>query len=196
MQSRSTWAVALAAAVFGACAVPALADAPATAPQDRAAPPATTAQPGNLRGHDLLTPEERAAYGERLRATTNPEERQKVRDEMRATVEARAREKGIALPPPRESRGGPGERRDAQGAPRIYGGELMSPDERKAYAEQIRAAPTPEARAKLRDEHVAAMQKRAQEKGVTLPEPRAPRADGGRGGRPGGTGDGPRALGS
>ena len=53
---------------------------------------------------------------------------------------------------------------------RVYGEEVMTPQERQAYIDKMRAA-KPEERAKLRDEHRAEMQKRAQDKGVTLQEP-------------------------
>ena len=53
---------------------------------------------------------------------------------------------------------------------RVYGEEVMTPQERQAYIDKMRAA-KPEERAKLRDEHRAEMQKRAQDKGVTLKEP-------------------------
>ena len=68
------------------------------------------------------------------------------------------------------------------GAPRMYGYELMTPEERQAYMDKMRNAKTPEERTKLRDEHRAEMQKRAKEKGVTLSEPRGPRGPGGPGG--------------
>jgi Spy/CpxP family protein refolding chaperone len=71
----------------------------------------------------------------------------------------------------------------AKATPRMYGHELMTAEERQAYADRMRAAKTPEERAKLRNEHRAKMQQRAQEKGVTLADPREPRGRGGRGGR-------------
>lgn len=53
---------------------------------------------------------------------------------------------------------------------------LMSPEERNAFRDRMRNATTPEDRQKLALENRTEMQKRAQEKGVTLPEPRGPRA--------------------
>jgi hypothetical protein len=53
---------------------------------------------------------------------------------------------------------------------------LMSPEERNAFRERMRNATTPEERQKLALENRTEMQKRAQEKGITLPEPRGPRA--------------------
>lgn len=63
---------------------------------------------------------------------------------------------------------------------RVYGEEVMTPQERQAYVDKMRAAKTPEERAKLRNEHRAEMQKRAQDKGITLKEPQRGAKGGGR----------------
>jgi len=55
--------------------------------------------------------------------------------------------------------------------------QLMTPEERTALMEKMRSA-TPEERQKLAADTRAEMQKRAQEKGITLPEHRGPRAGG------------------
>lgn len=52
----------------------------------------------------------------------------------------------------------------------IYGSQLMTPQERTDYHARMRSAKTAEAREKIRNEHHEQMQKRAQERGVTLPE--------------------------
>ena len=54
--------------------------------------------------------------------------------------------------------------------------QLMTPEERTAIRDKMRNAATPEERQKLAEANHAEMQKRAKEKGVTLPEPRGPRA--------------------
>jgi len=56
------------------------------------------------------------------------------------------------------------------------GQQLMTPEERTAVQEKMRNAATPEERQKLAEATRTEMQKRAQEKGITLPEGRAPRA--------------------
>jgi hypothetical protein len=56
------------------------------------------------------------------------------------------------------------------------GQQLMTPEERTAMRDKMRNAATPEERQKLAEANHAEMQKRAQEKGITLPEPRGPRA--------------------
>lgn len=59
----------------------------------------------------LLTQGERDSFRERMQNATSPDERGKVRDEMRALMEKRAKEKGVALPPP-----GQGRRRGGDGS--------------------------------------------------------------------------------
>ncbi len=54
--------------------------------------------------------------------------------------------------------------------------QLMTPEERTAIQEKMRNAATPEERQKLAEATHAEMQKRAKEKGITLPEPHGPRA--------------------
>ena len=53
---------------------------------------------------------------------------------------------------------------------RIYGEELMTPQERNAYRERMRALETEQQRAAYGREHQQQMQSRAAERGVTLPE--------------------------
>lgn len=70
---------------------------------------------------------------------------------------------------------------------RIYGYELMTPQERNEYRQRMRAAQTEQEREKIRAEHHEQMQARAKERGVTLPAvppagrgPRGPGAGGGK----------------
>lgn len=55
-------------------------------------------------------------------------------------------------------------------SPAVFGWQLMTPGEREAYWTKMRAAKTPEDRAKLRAEHHKEMLERARKQGVTLPE--------------------------
>ena len=55
------------------------------------------------------------------------------------------------------------------------GHALMTPEERTAIQEKMRNAKTPEERQKLAEATRTEMQKRAKEKGITLPEHRGPR---------------------
>ena len=54
------------------------------------------------------------------------------------------------------------------------GHALMTPEERTSLQEKMRNAKTPEERQKLAEATRTEMQKRAQEKGITLPEHRGP----------------------
>ena len=77
----------------------------------------------------------------------------------------------------------------------VYGSQLMTPGERRAYRMKMRSAKNPEERTQIRAEHHAAMQARAKERGVTLPDvPPAGGAGMGPGGGMGrGAGTGPGA---
>ncbi len=59
--------------------------------------------------------------------------------------------------------------------------QLMTPEERTAMHEKMRAATTPEERQQIAAANHAEMQKRAQEKGITLPEYRGPQGQFGAG---------------
>ena len=60
------------------------------------------------------------------------------------------------------------------GAEHGAGQQLMTPEERTALQEKMRNAKTPEERQQIATATRAEMQKRAQEKGITLPEGRGP----------------------
>jgi len=55
------------------------------------------------------------------------------------------------------------------------GQALMTPEERQALTEKMRNAATPEERQKLAEATRTEMEKRAKERGITVPEPRGPR---------------------
>ena len=67
------------------------------------------------------------------------------------------------------------------GARPQVGQQLMTPEERIAMREKMRAAATPEERQQLMAANHAEMQKRAAEKGITLPEQPGPYGRAGRG---------------
>lgn len=54
--------------------------------------------------------------------------------------------------------------------------QLMTPEEQAAFREKMQNAKTAEERQKLAEANRTEMQKRAKEKGITLPEPHGPRA--------------------
>ena len=61
-------------------------------------------------------------------------------------------------------------------AGRMAGQQLMSPEEHTALQEKMRNAKTPEERQKIAEANRAEMEKRAGEKGITLPGPHGPGA--------------------
>lgn len=72
----------------------------------------------------------------------------------------------------------------------VYGYQLMTPVERDAYRQRMRAARTVEEREQIRLEHHEAMQVRAKEKGVSLPDMPMQRGQGMGGGAGMGSGGG------
>jgi len=55
---------------------------------------------GNIYGYQLMTPEERAQYRQRIRNAKTEEERTRIRAEHHKEMQERARERGITLPSP------------------------------------------------------------------------------------------------
>jgi hypothetical protein len=62
--------------------------------------------PGAAAAQQLLTPEERAAFIEKMHNAKTPEERQKIAEANRAEIEKRAKDKGITVPQPPGPRAG------------------------------------------------------------------------------------------
>lgn len=85
----------------------------------------------------------------------------------------------------RGEHGAAGKHRGAEGRQALR--QLMTPEERTAMREKMRAAKTPEERQQIAMANRTEMQKRAKEKGITLPEGRGHRGHGGQG-RRGGSG--------
>jgi hypothetical protein len=76
------------------------------------------------------------------------------------------------------ARGGMGH--GAMGAGPAAAQQLMTPEERAAFREKMQNAKSAEERRTLAEANRAEMEKRAKEKGITLPEPHGPRAGFGR----------------
>ena len=138
-------------------------------------------------GAQLMTPEERDQFRQKMRAAKTVEERQKLRQDLRAQMQDRAREKGVTLP---ETRGGRAAGRDEKGragsAGNGAGQKLLTQEERKQFRETMRAAKAPEERVQLRAELRNLREQRAREKGITLPQ-RGERRSGPGGAAPAGT---------
>ena len=86
-------------------------------------------------------------------AQTQDQARTRAQDQTRAQVQDQARAKA-----------------QDQTRSRIYGSQLMTPAERVAYRQKIRAAKTQAERNRIRAEHHKAMQERARQRGMTLPD--------------------------
>lgn len=52
----------------------------------------------------------------------------------------------------------------------IYGSEIMTPEERAEFRSKMQSAKTSQERERLRVDHQAAMQSRAKQRGITLPD--------------------------
>ena len=136
-------------------------------------------------GWQLMTPTERDAYRTQMRSMKTSQERETLRLQHHEQMQKRAAERGVTLPDVPVRRGGgmgPGSmpmsqvQRDTMRQNRvtnrsqIYGWQLMTPTERDAYRTQMRSMKTSPERETLRLQHHEQMQKRAAERGVTLPD--------------------------
>jgi Spy/CpxP family protein refolding chaperone len=157
--------------------------AQSSAPPAPPAPQQADAPHSSARAHDLLTPEERQSFRERMQQAQTREERQQVRDAMHALAEQRAKEKGVTLqyghgagPGYGQPHGhgvrqgvGPGSGAAAgAGWGRLYD-QVFTQEERDRFREQMRNAQTAEERAKLWWEQRALTEQRAKDKGIALP---------------------------
>lgn len=74
-----------------------------------AAPAASATQDGRgtVYGWELMTPQERQQFRDRMRNTTTAQEREKIRAEHHKEMQERARERGVTLPemPPQRGMG-------------------------------------------------------------------------------------------
>jgi hypothetical protein len=112
MSSKPATLAFAAAAILGAALSATAQQPPGAAPQQAKpvapeagkgagpGPAKSAARQSQLPGDELFTPEERRAFFDRMKAAQTPEERAKIQGERRATAEARAKEKGVTLPPP------------------------------------------------------------------------------------------------
>ncbi len=117
-----------------------------------------------------MTEQERTEYQNRMHSLATAQERAQFRLEHQKEMQQRARQQGAKLSsPPTRSRLLREERSRQRERAQIYGYSLMSQQELNQYREQMRAAGTTEERNQVRAEHRKAMQDRARERGVTLP---------------------------
>lgn len=112
-------------------------------------------------GGGLMSVEERNQYREQLTLTdSDPEAQMKFKAQHQEEMQARAKKMGVEV--------------DSQGpgpnyGDGIYGGDLMSDQERNQYREQLRLTDSdPQAQTELKAQHQEKMQARAKQLGVAI----------------------------
>lgn len=107
----------------------------------------------DIYGSEVMSVQERNEYRMQLQNAGSAEERLQVEAQHRDMVQAKAGSQGIDLTPP------------GQG---IYGGAMMSVEERNVYREQLRMIDSDEEQLQFMAQHREEMQVRANLKGVEL----------------------------
>jgi len=108
----------------------------------------------DIYGNELMTAEERKQYREQLQGTTSSQERAQIEAQHRHEIQIRAQEQGVEIAPPGKG---------------IYGGAMMSVEERNRYREQLRLLESdPEKRTRFMAQHQEEMRARAKAQGVPV----------------------------
>lgn len=102
-------------------------------------------------GAELMTPEEREQYRQRLQAAQTEQQWAQVRAQHERQMQARAEQRGVDLPPA------------------IYGQFMMTAREQERYRERVESARNERRKARIRAEHEEQMRSRARQLGVELP---------------------------
>ncbi len=91
----------------------------ATAQESAATGQEKTRQQGQVRGRDLMSPEERAQHREKMRSMKTEDERKAYQEEQHRKMQERAKEQGLTLPDqPGQGPGRGGGRQGRGGPPR------------------------------------------------------------------------------
>ena len=107
-------------------------------------------------GSELMTEQERNQYRQRLQAAASAEQQAQVRAEHRQQMLERANQQGLDLVPPGQ---GP-----------VYGGALMTVQERNEYRERLRLMEPGQEKEAFMAKHREEMRTRAAEQGTQLEE--------------------------
>lgn len=108
----------------------------------------------DIYGQEMMTAQERNAYRKQLQDAASSEERKRIEATHRHEMQVRAQEQGIDLAPPGQD---------------IYGGAIMSVEERNRYREQLRLTESdPKEKTRFMAKHQEKMQKRAKAQGIDL----------------------------
>ena len=111
----------------------------------------------DIYGHEVMTKKERKTYKKQLQKAASSEERQRVEEQHRHEMQVRAEAQGVQLSPPGKD---------------IYGGAMMTVEERNQYREQLRLVESdPEQKTRFMAQHKEKMQVRAQAQGLDLDSP-------------------------
>lgn len=110
----------------------------------------------DIYGSELMTEQEMQQYRKQLKAAENQHEREQIQFQHEKRMQERALKQNKDLVPP--------------GHGKIYGGELMTVQERNAYREQQRLYDTEEGMHKFEAQHREKMQKRAAALGLDIEE--------------------------
>jgi hypothetical protein len=121
--------------------------------QDRThAPDFATLVDEDIYGGELMTAEERNQYRQQLQTASSSEQRERIEARHREDVQTRAQEQGVDIVPPGKG---------------IYGGAMMSVEERNQYREQLRLLESnPEQHTEFKAQHREKMQTRAKAQGI------------------------------
>lgn len=125
--------------------------------QDRLHAPGFSAMKNrDIYGNELMTSQERKAYRKALAGAASAEERARIEATHRKEMQLRAEKKGVAIEPPGKD---------------IYGGALMSVEERNRYREELKLiGKDTEKRTRFMADHKEKMQLRASARGVVIDE--------------------------
>ena len=131
-----------------------------TRDQDRThAPDFAKLSDEDIYGHEVMSEKERDTYRKQLQKADSSEERHRIEEQHRHEMQLRSEAQGVQL-------GQPGQD--------IYGGAMMSVEERNRYREQLRLVESdPEQKTRFMAQHQEKMQVRANAEGIDLDTPDA-----------------------
>jgi hypothetical protein len=110
----------------------------------------------DIYGSQLMSAKERNQYRKEIQNAKTAQEREQLQAQHHEQMQARANAQGLDLVPPGQ---GP-----------IYGGNVMTVQERNEHREQLRQIESDQERAQLIAQHREEMQARAMQRGVELEE--------------------------
>lgn len=111
----------------------------------------------DIYGSELMTKQERKRYRKELSQAASDGERARVEKRHQEQMHKRAEQRGVTIEPPGKD---------------IYGGGLMSVEERNRYREQLRLiGKDEEKRTRFMADHKQKMQRRANSLGIDIDEP-------------------------